>query len=243
MLEVKSLKVAYGGALILNGINIEVGSGEVVGVIGPNGAGKTTLLRAISGLVRMDQKRYGNVTFEGMVKFDGERIEKLLPHEIANKGLILCPERRRPFPEMTVIENLKAGAYTCKDKEEIKKRLEIVYALFPSLKRMERRIAGTLSGGEQQMLAIGRALMANPKLLCIDEPTAGLAPKLKRSCFEQIKNIGQTGISVLLVEQDVRSAFKITNRNYVMSEGRIVAHGTAEELFSSETLRKAYLGI
>jgi branched-chain amino acid transport system ATP-binding protein len=246
MLEVKNLTVYYDKAIIIREVSIKVATGEMIGIVGPNGAGKTTLLRAITGLVRWDQYRFKwqkNITMQGIVLFNGERIDMLLPHKIAQMGLTHCPERRRLFGEMTVKENLKAGAYLCKDKKQVEENLKKVYELFPALKTMENRVAKTLSGGEQQMLAIGRALMINPKLLCIDEPSIGLAPKVRRTVFEELKEIHRSGVTIILVEQDVKSTFKITDRNYVISQGRIIAEGTAEELLKDETIRQAYLGL
>lgn len=234
--------------MILNDLNLGVDEGEVVSLVGPNGAGKTTLLRAITGLVRWEKRamrgaRAGNITIEGTVHFAGERIDRLAAHEIVRRGLVHCPERRRPFREMTVTENLKAGGYLCKDRGEVQSRLEMVYQLFPVLKERGNQISGTLSGGEQQMLAIGRALMFPPKLLCIDEPSTGLGAKLKDELFERIEEIQRSGIAMLLVEQDVSAAFKLASRNYVLSHGRVIAEGTSEELLKDETIRKTYLGL
>ncbi|MFQ5916847.1 MAG: ABC transporter ATP-binding protein [Candidatus Binatia bacterium] len=248
LLEVNNLTVRYDTAMLLNDLSLRVDAGELVSLVGPNGAGKTTLLRAITGLVRwekdvMRRARAGDITIEGTVHFAGERIDKLPAHEIAKRGLIHCPERRRPFREMTAMENLKAGAYLCQDRTEVQRRLEMVYQLFPVLKERGKQISGTLSGGEQQMLAIGRALMFQPKLLCIDEPLMGLAPLLKRDLLERIREIQRSGITVLLVEQDVMSAFQLANRNYVLSHGRVIVEGTSEELLKDETVRKTYLGL
>ncbi len=234
--------------MILNDLSLSVGEQELVSVVGPNGAGKTTMLRAISGLVRWEKEilrgsRYGDITIEGRVHFSGERIDQLPAHEIAERGLLLCPERRRPFREMTVIENLMAGAYLLKDKEAIKEHLLTVFRLFPVLKERSRQVSGTLSGGEQQMLAIGRALMSRPKLLCIDEPSTGLAPLLRKEVFQKISEVRDSGIPVLLVEQEVSTVFKMANRNYVLSSGKIIAEGTAQELLQDEVLRKTYLGL
>ena len=248
LLEVNNLTVRYDTAMLLNDLSMRVDAGELVSVVGPNGAGKTTLLRAITGLVRwekdvMRRARAGDITIEGSVQFAGERIDKLPAHDIAKRGLIHCPERRRPFREMTVTENLKAGGYLCNERREVQRRLEMVYQLFPVLKERGNQISGTLSGGEQQMLAIGRALMFQPKLLCIDEPLMGLAPMLKRDLLERIQEIQRSGITVLLVEQDVSSAFRLASRNYVLSHGRVIAEGTSEELLKDETIRKTYLGL
>ncbi|MFQ5819756.1 MAG: ABC transporter ATP-binding protein [Candidatus Heimdallarchaeota archaeon] len=245
LLEVKNLSVYYDTALVLNDVSIEVDAKAFVGVVGPNGAGKSTLLRAISGLVKWQKDMLKgtrfDITIEGTVIFDGERIDTLQPHEIVEMGLIHCPERRRPFREMTVKENLEAGAYLF--KSQMNENLELVYGLFPVLQERETQIAGTLSGGEQQMLAIGRALMSQPKLLCIDEPSTGLAPMLKKTVFERIRDIQQKGVTILLTEQDISSTFSLAHRNYVLSAGKVVARGTKEELLKDESIRKAYLGI
>ncbi len=248
LLEVKNLRVCYDTATILSGVSLEVDQGELVSVVGPNGAGKTTMLRAISGLVRWEKEtlrgsKYGDITIEGTVAFQGEQIEHLPAHEISRRGLILCPERRRPFREMSVLDNLKAGAYLLKDEQEFKKNLAQIYSFFPVLKEREQQISGTLSGGEQQMLAIGRALMFRPRLLCIDEPSTGLAPLIRKELFMRIKEIQISGIPVLLVEQDVSSAFRLASRNYVLSQGRVVASGTSEVLLQDEGIRKTYLGL
>lgn len=248
LLEVRNLKVCYATAMLLNDVSLGVSEGELVSLVGPNGAGKSTLLRAITGLVKWERSlmkgtRAGDITLEGTVHFEGERIDSMEPHEIVKRGLVHCPERARVFPEMTVADNLRAGAYLCKDREEIKTNLEKVYKLFPVLKERSNQISGTLSGGERQMLAIGRALMMRPKLLCIDEPSTGLSTKLKSELFQRIKEIRETGISLLLVEQDVGSAFELAKRNYVLSHGRVIAEGTGEELLRDETIRKSYLGL
>ncbi len=248
LLEVNNLTVSYDTAMILNDISLNVNRGEMVSVVGPNGAGKTTLIRTITGLVNWEREtlkgtRYGDVKIQGTVTFKGEHLERLLPHEIVKRRLIHCPERRRPFPEMTVLENLMAGAYLVKDKNTIQEKLEEVYRLFPVLEERSKQLSGTLSGGEQQMLAIGRSLMFHPELLCIDEPSIGLAPKVKQTLFERIKEIQQLGITMLLVEQDVSLAFSLSDRNYVLSHGRIIMSGTGEELARDETIRKSYLGL
>jgi branched-chain amino acid transport system ATP-binding protein len=248
LLEVRNLKVCYATAMLLNEVSLAVDQGELVSLVGPNGAGKSTLLRAITGLVRWERlmmkgTRAGDITLEGTVNFNGEAIDSMQPHEIAKRGLVHCPERAHVFAEMTVMDNLRAGAYLCKDRGEIRRNLERVYQLFPVLKERAKQISGTLSGGERQMLAIGRALMMQPKLLCIDEPSTGLSTKLKTELFQRIKEIRDTGISLLLVEQDVGSAFKLATRNYVLSHGRVIAEGTGEELLRDETIRKTYLGL
>lgn len=248
LLETKDLVVCYDTAMVLSGASSSIDTGELVSLVGPNGAGKSTLLRCIAGLIRWERStlkgtRYGDITIEGSVVFDGERIDGLSGHEIARRGLILCPERGRPFREVTVAENLKAGAYLLNDKKKISNNLERVYELFPVLKERGNQLAGTLSGGERQMLAIGRALMSQPKLLCIDEPSVGLAPKLKRDLFARIKQIYQMGITIFLSEQDVSFAFGLSTRNYVLSRGRVIAEGTAKELLKDETVRTTYLGL
>lgn len=248
LLEVADLKVCYGTAMLLSQVSLSVDQGELVSLVGPNGAGKSTLLRALSGLVKWERSimkgtRAGDITLEGTVDFNGEKIDSMKPHEIAKRGLVHCPERARVFPEMTVMDNLRAGAYLCKNREEMRENLGQVYRLFPVLKERGNQISGTLSGGERQMLAIGRALMMRPKLLCIDEPSTGLSSKLKVELFQRIKEVRETGIAVLLVEQDISSAFRLATRNYVLSHGRVIAEGTGEELLRDETIRKTYLGL
>ena len=249
MLEVEKVTVRYDTATVLDEASLKVGKGELVGLVGPNGAGKSTLLRAIAGLIKWEKEvlkgtRQADITFEGSIEFDGERIEQLPASEIARRGLILCPERGRPFAEMTVRDNLLAGAYLCKEKKEIENNLANVYKLFPRLKERESQISGTLSGGERQMLCIGRALMHQPKFLLVDEPSSGLAPKLKEDLFRRVEEIYQElGVTILLAEQDVSFAFDLSERNYVMSRGHIIAHGTAQELLKDETIRKTYLGL
>ena len=249
MLEVKDVIVRYDTATILDGASLTVGKGEMVGLVGPNGAGKTTLLRAISGLINWDKEvlrgtRKSDVTFEGSIEFEGERIDKLTGFQIAQKGLQLCPQMGRPFVEMTVKENLLAGAYLCKDQKEVAESLTRVYELFPRLKERENQISGTLSGGERQMLAVGRSLMRRPKLMLVDEPSSGLAPKIKDDLFKRVEEIyKELGVTILLAEQDISFAFALSKRNYVMSRGHIIAQGTADELLKDETIRKTYLGL
>ncbi|MBN1374671.1 MAG: ABC transporter ATP-binding protein [Dehalococcoidia bacterium] len=249
MLEVKNVSVRYDTALVLDDASLKVEKGELVGLVGPNGAGKTTLLRAVVGLINWEKEvlkgtRDEDITLTGTVEFEGERIEKLTASDIAKKGLLLCPERGRPFVEMTVKDNLLAGAYLCKDKKEISASIIKVYDLFPRLKERENQISGTLSGGERQMLAIGRSLMRRPKFMLVDEPSSGLAPKLKEDLFSRIEQIyHDLGVTILLAEQDVSFAFALSVRNYVMSRGHVIAHGTAKELLKDETVRKTYLGL
>src|SRR5512139_3536946 len=234
LLEVKDVAVRYDKAVVLNGVSLSVEAAEFVGLVGPNGAGKSTLLRAISGLVRLEVRlkrgTEGDIALEGEVWFAGERIDALPAHEIRRRGLVHCPDRRRPFRELTVLENLMAGAYLETNKNKTKERLQKVYDLFPVLKDRSNQISGTLSGGEQQMLAIGRALMSEPQLLCIDEPSTGLSPILRQEVFEKIVEIKRLGITILLVEQEVSTVFKLASRNYVLSSGKMIAEGTGEEI-------------
>lgn len=248
LLEVKNLTVSYDTAMILNDVSISVDSGELVSLVGPNGAGKSTFIRAITGLVRWEREtlkgtRYGDIRIEGSVVFNGEDIISLPAHDIVKKGLIHCPERRRPFTEMSVLENLMAGGYLITDKHELHENLEAVYAIFPILKDRSKQVSGTLSGGEQQMLAIGRSLMVKPDLLCIDEPSTGLAPQVKQLVFDKIKEIQASGMTILLVEQDVSMTFAMADRNYILSHGKIVTQGTSEDLLKDETVRQSYLGL
>jgi len=248
LLEVAHLTVRYEKAVLVNDLSMSVDTGELVSLVGPNGAGKSTTLRAISGLVAWEREikrrsTAGDIFLEGTVTFDGERIDSVPAHEIVRRGLVLCPERRRPFREMTVLENLLAGAYLQKDRRKSRETLDKVYTLFPVLKERTQQISGTLSGGEQQMLAIGRALMSEPQLLCIDEPSTGLAPILRQEVFEKIVEIKRLGITILLVEQEVSTVFKLASRNYVLSSGKMIAEGTGEEILKDETLRKTYLGM
>jgi branched-chain amino acid transport system ATP-binding protein len=248
LFEVANLSVWYDKAMLINNLSMGVDTGELVSLVGPNGAGKSTLLRAITGLVAWEREitrrsTQGDIVLEGAVTFDKERIDQIPAHEIVKRGLILCPERRRPFREMTVIDNLMAGSYLLKDKNQIQDNLGKVYQLFPVLKNRSNQVSGTLSGGEQQMLAIGRALMSKPKLLCIDEPSTGLAPMLRAEVFQKIGEIRKLGITELLVEQEVSTVFKMTSRNYVLSSGKIIAQGSGEQLLQDEVLRKTYLGL
>jgi branched-chain amino acid transport system ATP-binding protein len=249
LLEAKNVTVRYDTAMVLDEASLNVQKGELVGLVGPNGAGKTTLLRAMSGLIKWEKEvlkgtRQADITFEGAIEFEGERIDKLSASEIAKRGLLLCPERGRPFVEMTVRDNLLAGAYLVKDQKAINNSLNKVFELFPRLKEREHQISGTLSGGERQMLAIGRSLMRRPKLMLVDEPSSGLAPKLKQDLFKRVEEIyHELGVTILLAEQDVSFAFDLSVRNYVMSRGHIIAEGTAKELLKDETIRKTYLGL
>jgi branched-chain amino acid transport system ATP-binding protein len=247
LLEIKNLSVRYDKAQILNGVSLAVNAGEFVGLVGPNGAGKSTLLRAISGIVqfeaRMKRGTTGDIVLEGEVRFAGERIDALAAHEIRRRGLVHCPERRRPFRELTVLENLLAGAFLSKNKNETQRRLDHCLSLFPRLAERRQQIAGTLSGGEQQMLATARSLMFEAKLLAIDEPSLGLAPRIREELFAAIGKIHAAGVPVLLVEQEVGQVFRMAGRSYVLSQGRIIAEGSAQSLMADETLRAGYLGL
>jgi branched-chain amino acid transport system ATP-binding protein len=247
LLEVKNLSVRYDKAQILNGVSLAVNPGEFVGLVGPNGAGKSTLLRAISGLVRFEERMKrgtsGDIVLEGEVRFGAERIDGLAAHDIRMRGLVHCPERRRPFRELTVLENLLAGAFLSKSKSETQRRLDHCFALFPRLAERKAQIAGTLSGGEQQMLATARSLMFEAKLLAIDEPSLGLAPRIREELFAAIGKIHAEGVPVLLVEQEVGQVFRMAARSYVLSQGRIIAEGSAQSLMADETLRAGYLGL
>lgn len=233
LLEVKDLHVSYGKAAVLKGIQIYLETGDVVGVIGPNGAGKTTLMRAISGLT----------PGQGTIKFGGESINGLPPHEIVKRSIVLCPERRRLFPEMTVRRNLAMGAYLRRDKKKVQADLEEILILFPALKRRLKNPAGTMSGGEQQMLAVARSLMSKPTLLMLDEPSFGLAPLVKKAITETLLEIRKKGLSILLSEQDTRLAFNTVKRAYVMENGKIFTEGTTESLAVNPYIKEAYLGL
>jgi branched-chain amino acid transport system ATP-binding protein len=247
LLEVRNLSVRYDKAQILNGVSLAVEEREFVGLVGPNGAGKSTLLRAISGLVRFEERMkrgtHGDIVLEGEVRFAGERIDGLAAHEIRTRGLVHCPERRRPFKELTVLENLLAGAFLSRNAAETERRLQHCFALFPRLAERKAQIAGTLSGGEQQMLATARALMYEARLLAIDEPSLGLAPRIREELFAAIAKIHAEGVPVLLVEQEVGQVFRMARRSYVLSQGRIIAEGSAQSLMADETLRAGYLGL
>ncbi len=233
MLEIKDINVYYGAIHAIKGISLEVNEGEIVTLIGANGAGKSTTLRTISGLLKPKT---------GEINFCGKNISGLPAHQIVHEGISQVPEGRRIFAEMTVMENLELGAFIRNDKEEISKDLQMVFGRFPRLEERKLQLAGTLSGGEQQMLAMGRALMSRPKLLLLDEPSMGLAPLLIREIFSIIEDINKTGTTVLLVEQNANMALSIANRAYVLETGRITISGDAAKLAASEDIRKAYLG-
>jgi branched-chain amino acid transport system ATP-binding protein len=232
LLELKNLVVSYGGVEALHGLSLAVAPGELVTILGANGAGKSTTLMAISGLVRPAQ---------GEIYFQGQRIDVLPSHEVVRLGITQAPEGRRVFGPMTVEENLRLGGFT-RHGQDLGPDLERVYDLFPRLLERQGQMAGTLSGGEQQMLAIGRALMARPKLLLLDEPSLGLAPLLVKSIFETIKGINESGVTIILVEQNARAALKLADRGYVLDVGHLVLEDQAERLLNNPQVRDAYLG-
>ncbi len=233
LLEVKGLEVYYGVIQALKGISFEVGNGEIVTLIGANGAGKTTTMQSIMGLIPARS---------GVLLYDGQEITKMPCHKIVHKGIVQVPEGRRIFQELTVYENLLMGAYVQKDMKKIRQDMEEIYHRFPRLAERRRQVAGTLSGGEQQMLAMGRAMMSHPRLLMLDEPSMGLSPLLVDQVFSIIKELHQSGITILLVEQNAEKALKIADRAYVLENGEIRYSGTGSELAGSETIKKAYLG-
>ncbi len=234
MLEVENIHSYYGNIHALKGISLTVEKGEIVTLIGANGAGKSTTLRTITGIMK---------PHEGHVRLDGEDLAPYKPHEIVYKGMAMVPEGRRIFASLSVTENLEMGAYSQKNKQEIAADLERVFTLFPRLKERHKQVAGTLSGGEQQMLATGRALMAHPRLLLMDEPSMGLAPVLVENIFETIKEINKEGTTILLVEQNALMALSVASRGYVLQTGEIVLHDTAEKLKQNKMVQKAYLGM
>lgn len=233
MLEVKDLQVFYGMIQAIKGISFEVNEGETVALIGANGAGKTTTLHTITGLLSPKK---------GSVVFEGKEITKVPAHKIVSLGMAHVPEGRRVFAQLSVYQNLKMGAYTRKDKTEIDEMLETVYKRFPRLKERQNQMAGTLSGGEQQMLAMGRALMSKPKIVLLDEPSMGLSPILVNEIFDIIQSLNKAGTTVLLVEQNAKKALSIADRAYVLETGRIVQSGDAQVLLNDESIKKAYLG-
>ena len=233
MLEIKDIEVYYGMIQAIKGISFEVNEGEVIALIGANGAGKTTILHTITGLLSPKK---------GSVVFEGQDITKIPAHKIVSLGIAHVPEGRRVFAELTVYENLRMGAYTRKDKEEIAKTLEMVYQRFPRLQERKNQLAGTLSGGEQQMLAMGRALMSHPKIIVMDEPSMGLSPILVNEIFDIIQEVSAGGTTVLLVEQNAKKALSIADRAYVLETGNIVLEGEAEKLMNDDSIKKAYLG-
>ena len=233
MLEIKDLEVYYGVIQAIKGVSFEVNEGEVIALIGANGAGKTTILHTITGLL---EARKGTVTF------DGKDITKVPAHKIVTMGMAHVPEGRRVFANLSVLQNLKMGAYTRKDKNEIEQTLQTVYKRFPRLEERQNQLAGTLSGGEQQMLAMGRALMSHPRILLMDEPSMGLSPIFVNEIFDIIKKVSAGGTTVLLVEQNAKKALSISNRAYVLETDRKSLEGTADELLNNDSIKKAYLG-
>jgi branched-chain amino acid transport system ATP-binding protein len=234
LLEIKDLKVAYGKIQAVKGISLHINAGEIVTLVGANGAGKTTLLKTISGLLKPSS---------GVINFEGKDIQGIDPHNRVLEGLCQAPEGRGIFPGMTVLENLEMGKYARKDwKNELKEDLDRIYTLFPRLKERQSQAGGTLSGGEQQMLSIGRALMSRPRLLLLDEPSMGLAPKFIQQIFNIIREIQTQGVSILLVEQNAAQALSCANRAYILETGNIVKEGAGKDLLNDEAIKKAYLG-
>ena len=233
MLEVKDLKVYYGMIQAIKGVSFHVNEGEVIALIGANGAGKTTILHTISGLLTPK---------EGTVTFEGKDIVKIPGHKIVSMGMAHVPEGRRVFAQLSVLQNLKMGAYTRKDKAEIDATLKTVFQRFPRLEERQNQLAGTLSGGEQQMLAMGRALMSHPKIILMDEPSMGLSPIFVNEIFDIIQEVSKSGTTVLLVEQNAKKALSIADRAYVLETGKIVLEGKASDLLNDDSIKKAYLG-
>jgi len=234
LLEVKNIRVRYSGLPVLQGISLWVNPGETVCVVGANGAGKSTLLRAIMGAQR---------AFEGQILFEGREIQRLRTEEIVRLGIVYVPEEKMLFRPLAVEENLLLGAYILSDPGRIQENLDFVYTLFPRLKERRRQPASTLSGGEQQMVAIGRGLMSRPRILMLDEPSLGLAPKLVDEVLDTVRRLKQQGMTILLVEQNVREALDLADRGYVIQTGRIVGQGSGKELLASDHVRQAFLGI
>ncbi len=234
MLEVEKVSAAYGLVQILWDVSFKVEENEIVSIIGPNGAGKTTLVKTVVGLVPAKK---------GSVRFKGENISKFPPYEIMKKGITLVPEGRDIFPRLTVEENLSLGAYTVNDYETVKKTKEEVYEIFPVLKKKEKAPAQTLSGGEQQMLVICRSLMSKPRLLILDEPSLGLAPIIVEKVLDTLEKINEDGVTILLVEQNIRDSLNISNRAYVLEEGKIIIEGEGRQLLSNDHIKEVYLGI
>lgn len=233
MLEIKNLEVFYGMIQAIKDISFEVNEGEVIALIGANGAGKTTILHTVTGLLE---------AAKGKVWFDGKDITKVPAHKIVSMGMAHVPEGRRVFANLSVLQNLKMGAYTRRDKNEIEETLATIYERFPRLKERQNQLAGTLSGGEQQMLAMGRALMSHPKIILMDEPSMGLSPIFVNEIFDIIKSVSASGTTVLLVEQNAKKALSIADRAYVLETGKIVLEGPAGELLNNDSIKKAYLG-
>jgi branched-chain amino acid transport system ATP-binding protein len=234
MLEVEKINAGYGGIQVLWDISLKVNEGEFVAIVGANGAGKSTLLKTIAGIHRQTS---------GTITLEDKQIENLPAHSVVARGIALVPEGRRLFPYMTVKENLEMGAYTVKDSEKVEENLNWVYRLFPKLEERQRQMAGTFSGGEQQMLTIGRALMSRPRFLMLDEPSLGLQPNIVTNVFKSLKILHDEGVTILLVEQNVRKSLEIARRGYVLEHGHIVMSGDGRELLQDEGVKKAYLGI
>lgn len=233
LLEIKDLEVNYGVIKAIKGVSFDVNEGEIIALIGANGAGKTTILHTITGLIQAKK---------GSIVFDGKELTKTPPHKIVSMGMAHVPEGRRIFQQLSVLENLKLGAYTRKDKSEIASTLKMIYERFPRLEERKNQVAGTLSGGEQQMLAMGRALMSKPRIILMDEPSMGLSPLLVSEIFDIIKVINESGTTVLLVEQNAKKALSIADRAYVLETGNITLSGDAKDLINDESVKKAYLG-
>lgn len=233
LLEIKDLEVNYGVIKAIKGVSFDVNEGEIIALIGANGAGKTTILHTITGLIQAKK---------GSIVFDGKELTKTPPHKIVSMGMAHVPEGRRIFQQLSVLENLKLGAYTRKDKSEIASTLKMVYERFPRLEERKNQVAGTLSGGERQMLAMGRALMSKPRIILMDEPSMGLSPLLVSEIFDIIKVINESGTTVLLVEQNAKKALSIADRAYVLETGNITLSGDAKDLINDESVKKAYLG-
>ena len=233
LLEIKDLEVNYGVIKAIKGVSFDANEGEIIALIGANGAGKTTILHTITGLIQAKK---------GSIVFDGKELTKAPPHKIVSMGMAHVPEGRRIFQQLSVLENLKLGAYTRKDKSEIASTLKMVYERFPRLEERKNQVAGTLSGGEQQMLAMGRALMSKPRIILMDEPSMGLSPLLVSEIFDIIKVINESGTTVLLVEQNAKKALSIADRAYVLETGNITLSGDAKDLINDESVKKAYLG-
>ncbi len=234
MLELKSIAAQYGQVKALKGMSLGIQQGEIVTLLGANGAGKTTTLKCVSGLLRISS---------GSITFQGERIDHLPPHTIIRKGITQVMEGRHLFPDLDVFENLRLGAYLCNDRQAIQQRMDRVFGYFPILKERHRQLASTFSGGEQQMLAMGRGLMASPKLLMLDEPSLGLAPLLVQEVGKIIRTISKDGVTILLIEQNAQMALRLANRGYVLETGSIAIEGSSQELISNDKVRKAYMGL
>lgn len=234
MLKIEGISAGYGGLKVLHDISLEVADGETVVTVGPNGAGKTTLLRVISGLLKLTS---------GAIYFDGQRLDGKEPHKIVDMGIAIVPEGGRLFPGLTIYDNLKSGSYTKRSRREFKQSLDEVFSSFPILKERQNQIAGSLSGGERQMLAIARTLMSRPKLVMLDEVSSGLAPKIVTNLFQLVKAIKSQGYSILMVEQNVKKALELADHAYLIESGRLQFHGTKEGFIQSPHIKKAYLGI